>query len=507
MSNTRHLLLVAIPAYGHIRPLCPLAARLTTEPNIIVTPFIAPNWLEQVRSDVAAQFPSDHEALERIRVVSIFHSTETQLFALMQPMAEHYPAAYETLSRGEGIKCATTGKIFATAPPPSAVIMDLFGIQQLRSTRSISGTSIPILTFIAGNAGSLIRLFGPESMGGLDFGAQVKAGVLRTGKSADEVGDQMLEQADGRIVKIPGIPAMYDYESFPQNLPFTHSRTALMTCGSDVLSECDGVFLGTCPAYDGESLTAFEAWVTGILRKPVYAVGPLLPQGYGAGIASVPFAPWDTETKTFLDAMQSQHGKRSVLFISFGTVFWPTVKEQLEELVDALIEKKFPFILCHASPFATVDEMLLEKIKASGVGIANPWFPQHSILNHPNLDVAFHLIEVRTGLGIKPMHSGQVSRGSREAVGAELRTIFEDCQGAVGIRKRKNVERVKSELAMAWSENGSSQIAMRAFLSKLFPSHLNSYLGFNVTYCEHLSTFRDEGRLSGVQQLQGPINR
>ncbi|KAJ7121067.1 UDP-Glycosyltransferase/glycogen phosphorylase, partial [Mycena epipterygia] len=483
---------------GHIRPLCPLAARLVIEPNIIVTLFMPPNWLEQVRSDVAAQFPSGHEALERIRVVSIFNSTETQLFALVKPMAEHYPAAYETLSQGEAIKCATTGKIFAAAPRPSAVIMDLFGIQQLRATRAITGASVPILTFIAGNAGSLIRLFGPESMGGLDFGAQVKAGVLRTGISADEVGDQMLQQADGKIVKIPGIPAMYDYESFPQNVrlisPLKISN--LNPFQLPVISECDGIFLGTSPAYDGESLTAFETWVTGMLHKPVYAVGPLLPPEYGVANVSVPFALRDTETKAFLDAMQSQYGERSVLFISFGTVFWPTVKEQLEELVDSLIEKKLPFILCHASPFATVDETLVEKIQASGVGIANSWFPQHSILNHPatgwfmthaghggimeslasgipmicwpfaadqplaaehltqNLDVAFHLTEVRTGLGLKPMHSGQVPRGTREAVGAEFRSIFGQCQGAVGMRKRKKCgayqERIDQCLVGGW---------------------------------------------------------
>ena len=38
----------------------------------------------------------------------------------------------------------------------------------------------------------MIRLFGPETLGGLgDLGAKIDAEVARTGKSADEIGDQV----------------------------------------------------------------------------------------------------------------------------------------------------------------------------------------------------------------------------------------------------------------------------------------------------------------------------
>ena len=45
---------------------------------------------------------------------------------------------------------------------------------------------------MAAGAGSVIRLFGPESMGGAgDIGAKIDAEVARTGLSDDEIGPKV----------------------------------------------------------------------------------------------------------------------------------------------------------------------------------------------------------------------------------------------------------------------------------------------------------------------------
>jgi hypothetical protein len=80
-------------------------------------------------------------------------------------------------------------------------------------------------------------------------------------------------------------------------------------------------------------------------------------------------------------------------------VFWPKLAHQIEDLVDALIEKQFPFvsvhpnhwwfcsmylqILCNASPVAIVPDELVTKINASGIGKAAAWAPQQYIMTHP----------------------------------------------------------------------------------------------------------------------------
>ncbi|KAJ7627934.1 hypothetical protein DFH06DRAFT_725204 [Mycena polygramma] len=507
-SNTQHLVLAPVPAYGHTRPLCALAGRLTAHSNVVITMLMAPNYLKEAQGDIAAQFAAGHEALSRIRIVSLLDSSETQPFVLMPLVAGLYPAAYETLWRGDAIACASTGTTFAAVPPPVAVVLDVFAIQQFYATRAISGTTIPILIFVTANAGALVRMFCPESMGGQgELFKKIDAEALRLGKSTDEVGDKMFHHTDGTVIRIPGVPPMYDYEFFPQ-IALEAPVATMHKTAHDMVLMGDGLFVGICRAYDGETFDAFENYVRQ-LRKPIYPVGPLLPPGYGAEQKTLTSTSLgDMEAQSFLDSMGSKYGKNSVLYISFGSVFWPKLDEQLEDLIDALVEKQFPFILCHPSPLATVSDAVLEKISTSGIGLATKWAPQQFILTHPatgwflthcghggvteslasgvpmicwpfqadqpiaamhlsqTLNVAFHLIEVRTAKGLQPLYNGQVPSGTPEARRAEFRAVIEDCHGAVGAEKRRNVRRVQGELAATWAADGASTLSIGKFFAE-----------------------------------------
>ena len=67
-----------------------------------------------------------------------------------------------------------------------------FSLSQLRATRAISGHSVPIIAWVVAGAGAVIRLFGPESIGGIgDIGAKIDAEAARTGLSADEIGNKV----------------------------------------------------------------------------------------------------------------------------------------------------------------------------------------------------------------------------------------------------------------------------------------------------------------------------
>ena len=119
----------------------------------------------------------------------------------------------------------------------------------MRATRAVSGRSVPIIAFGAAGAGFFLRYFGPESMGGTgDIGAKIDAEVARTGLSADEIGPKVhihiyvnsytsrwttnkrifafftkkkilyRDHTEGKVIRIPGLPAMYDYEFFPQTV-------------------------------------------------------------------------------------------------------------------------------------------------------------------------------------------------------------------------------------------------------------------------------------------------
>ncbi|KAJ7481807.1 UDP-Glycosyltransferase/glycogen phosphorylase [Mycena latifolia] len=483
--DARHLLLVAFPAWGHTRPLCVLGGRLAAEaPDIVITILMAPNWLEKARVEIATQFPV---ALERIRHV--------------------YPGAYEAVFRGEAITCAVTGTTFSALPPPTAIIMDFFVSVQLHQTRAISGTAVPIFAFASCGSAALIRLFAPKALGGLgDFGARTDAEARRTGESVTEVGDRIFKHTDGTVVHVAGIPPMFDYEFFPQKLPWDVPMAPIVRAGHEMFTKSDGIFIRTCAAYDGEALSALEGWLTGGLGKPLYAVGPLLPPGSSAGDAG----EGDGEIRAFLDAALARYGEKSTLLISFGTIFWPTVPAHLDALVDTLIEKNFPFILCHASPFAAISTALREKIERGGLGLFTRWCPQQFVLSHPatgwfmthgghgginealsngvplicwpfdgdqpaaavllsqTLDAAFHLVQVRTGAsGLRPLFCGEVPRGGA-AVGAEFRSVTDACRGPEGERKRVNARKLQAAFGEAWGEGvgGTARTAVRAFVER-----------------------------------------
>ncbi|KAF5383026.1 hypothetical protein D9615_005086 [Tricholomella constricta] len=501
-SNLSHLLLVSFPGWGHARPLCVLAARLVSESDkVLVTVLTTPHMLDKTRFEISRQFETGSLALQRIRLVSVFQSDATDMMAVLGLFAKSYAPAYETLTLAKPITCSMTGTLFEAAPAPVAVILDFFALPQLQATRALTGRSVPVISWVTGGCSTFIRGWGPESFGGLgDFGAKVDAEVARTNKSALEVGEQLYRHTDGSLVQIPGIRAMYDHEFFPQKLPFEMPVSMLIRGGREYtcsfLMDSDAVLIASSDAYEKVSLDAVRAWFLE-LEKPVYAVGPLLPAGYASTRSDVNES--NANVEVFLEDMLEKHGPRSVVFISFGTAFWPTKGEYLEEVVEALIKKSFPFILSHASPFAKVSAELSEKVQSWGLGLLTSWSPQQYILNHQarnglvphsrrarricwpfdadqptaaahlteNLKAAFELIEVRTGLGLKPLHrTGKAPKGTREAVGVEIRAVLDACRGEEGKQLRRNAEQLKVEFAAAWEDGGAAKADLRRLLEK-----------------------------------------
>jgi hypothetical protein len=118
----------------------------------------------------------------------------------------------------------------------------------------------------------------------------------------------------------------------------------------------------TSYAYDSVSLDALNQCFSDE-QKELHVVGPLLPSGYGTKLQNGEEGT-NSDVETFLGEMLVQHGERSVFFvrsfsfsislefithiffsqISFGSTFWPPVPEYIDELIEALIAKKAPFV-------------------------------------------------------------------------------------------------------------------------------------------------------------------
>ena len=83
-----------------------------------------------------------------------------------------------------------------------------------------------------------------------------------------------------------------------------------------------------------------------------------------------------------------------------------------------------------------------------------------------NLDIAFELTELRTGLGLKPLHRGVQPTGTIEAITAELRSVLQMAWGPEGERKRRNAHSMRDEWKKEWQEGGDALKNLRNFLSE-----------------------------------------
>lgn len=88
-------------------------------------------------------------------------------------------------------------------------------------------------------------------------------------------------------------------------------------------------------------------------------------------------------------------------------------------------------------------------------------------LSH-NLDVAYELIEVRTGEGLKPLlRNGRVPVGTLDAVRKEAAEVLENAFLADGERKRANMKKLREQVLGGWKEGGSAATSMQALAEAL----------------------------------------
>ncbi|KDR70117.1 hypothetical protein GALMADRAFT_887158 [Galerina marginata CBS 339.88] len=341
-SNPAHLLFSADAAWGHVRGFCILAARLVNEnENIVITMFIAPKLLEKAHSEISTELGDGvrEDILARIRILATFRSTSDNIVTLKIPATESYGPAYQNLVEAKSVTCAIKGTVFEAVTAPRVVLLDKWmGLPQLRATRAITGHSVPIVVWSTGNVSYTLRLLGPEHFSGLgDF----SAASIRADSEDEEISRKIFSGAEETVIKIPGCPPLYDYELLPQEQRFGGALVKSSLRGAyTLMQECDGIILTTAYAIEDRSIHAAKSWFAD-WKKATYVLGPLLPLGYGAVPQSF---RGNVDIATFLDRMLLEHGAHSVLFISFGTVFWPTVPEYIDELIEAAIEKKFPFV-------------------------------------------------------------------------------------------------------------------------------------------------------------------
>ncbi|KAJ3972819.1 hypothetical protein EV361DRAFT_981749 [Lentinula raphanica] len=514
MSSVKNILFHALPAWGHNKPMAALAVIIArARPDIVITVIttgvIYPKFSKELKSKLT---PEEYDLLSpRINVIDV-SGPDINPF---EPLGEFAPA-YAALWKSEPIQCKSSGQTYSALPPPTVAIVDPFAPYAYESIYATSQGKVPILTWVSGPAGAFVQIFGPASVGGhadpsLETEDGLKSARAQILQPPNKDAESILKPSipSGTAVersKVPGMPPMYTHELRPQIslLP----EGPLVRFGQIYTRVGDGVIVVSNSTYEREPIETAKKWLSGI-GKSCYAFAPLTLPNSNQGSDDE-----QNEITPFLDAMKERFGPKSLIYISFGTFFWPPQQEKLIALIETLLANQIPFIFSHSPPFAaSLPAEFFASINDSGIAKEMPWTPQEAILRHDvtgwfithggwnsiqeaweykvplifwpmgadqpinaaflglNHKAAFELIEVRSGEdGTKPLlrfeGTNYKPTFTVDAVRAEVTELLKKLKSEEGQLVRSNFEKLGEEIWRSWDEGKQCRVELNEFLDK-----------------------------------------
>ncbi|KAF5368907.1 hypothetical protein D9758_003082 [Tetrapyrgos nigripes] len=205
------------------------------------------------------------------------------------------------------------------------------------------------------NAGASLQLFGPKQFGAAGPSGRLDIKTFRYGTIEDIKKLGTFNEWTGKLLKIPGVPPMYDYELVPQDIAIFNSASMLEETARIYIPECDGMFSISASALDGEDMAVLNTWFDS-MGHVHYAIGPLtVPKTgeYVVGREQGKEAAHVTVVK-FLKEMQAKHGKKSVIYISFGSALWLINQDKFWVIVEEFLKNDIPLIVAHPAALGEV---------------------------------------------------------------------------------------------------------------------------------------------------------
>ncbi|KAF5368908.1 hypothetical protein D9758_003081 [Tetrapyrgos nigripes] len=508
----------ALPVWGHSKPLCAFVIRLLkARSNVVVTVFTASlvyskilDEIDRISDDVDL---SKEDIKKRLHVIDILGQQE-----LSNLIATHSPeivSAFTALWNGEPIKCLSSGAVFSNLPRPVVAVIDPFQGYVFEAVREISLPSgkLPLYSWMTATIGACVRLFGPKELGAIAPSGRLDMKTIRYYSVEDlpKIGNLNLPST-GRLLQMPGVPTMYDYEYVPQDVPLIAMGSIMEEIGRMYIPEFDGMFSATTSAFEGEAMTTWNRWFES-MGQVHYPIGPLSTEKAGVdGEVGKVVDPTHAPVAAFLDQMQTRYGEHSVLYISFGSMFYPSDQDKLWTVIEEFLRNGFPVIFARAGSTQTdEEEKRLQVLRDSPIALVLKWAPQEVILSHPATGwflshggwnstqealkfrvpqifwpfggdqsynaaqmsrthkAAFELFNIRSANSQTPFifeNSDRPPTFTLDAVKDEIKNLIVKLRGEEGSIARNNLRRLADEHCKGWEENGEARQNLEAFMRK-----------------------------------------
>ncbi|CAE6522489.1 unnamed protein product [Rhizoctonia solani] len=218
----------------------------------------------------------------------------------------------------------------------------------------------------------------------------------------------------------------------------------------------------------------------------------------------------DSPVTQFLDRAYTEKGTHSVIYVAFGTVFFPppSAMSLLMTALDEIPKAGFRFIFALSSPDAELDQSWMDAHVQAGNAIFPEWTNQTAVLEHPAIhyflthggwnssteaivrgvpmlfwpitgdqplnaaqiagvhDCGFELLQVRTGPAkfISYQNGTDVEiMGTEDAVREEMRRILALTKGPRGEHQRVNVQLLGRVVTQSLGSGGSGDMELERF--------------------------------------------
>ncbi|KAJ3006516.1 hypothetical protein NUW54_g3908 [Trametes sanguinea] len=383
-QTQKHILVCAAHLWGHARPLAILAARMVKLRPVVITFVAAYNVYERLQAEILSDFhPGEEEAVSRIRLVRIDPGEE-----LIDPavLKANFWTLWTKLCKGEAVPYETAdgkqGFVDLRREPLSAVAIDGITVEIFEAlydhrARTPELSHLKIYTWLPASNDYFLTVYRDDKV------PSAEAIAKREGIPFNDAAHRLWSVPQGRVIRSASLPPVYDYEMEPQALPLPpdlcgrlfikahreHRWSSHHGCGG-VPSRSD------CCVPQVARRDQAEA----VLRGPLLSTertGPgYQPKGDAKGIMK------------FLDEQLSARGARTVVCVSFGSVFWPMDNAKLLAALDVLMQQNIPFVMARPSPLAVFSEEAMNKLKAYPNAFISSWIPQRAVLEHPSLGTA-----------------------------------------------------------------------------------------------------------------------
>ncbi|KAJ7688152.1 hypothetical protein B0H17DRAFT_1203159 [Mycena rosella] len=462
---THHIATLMIPSWGHATSYIHLATQLLQKDPALVTTIVQNNL---VVAKMEAELQTCLYDAARLRIIGV---------------GEKEPAptnkqAFEQLFGGWLGTVAQLAQGSEGWPKPHAIHMDyLCGGFVIEPTKKILGPDCKMLLLSSCSMSSL-----PAILADYDIPAIAEEiyadDARREGRSKDEILAAIMaagngtDKLSGKVVKFRGLPDVYDHERIGCGAGKIEGAEQILVSMYTLAKAVHGI-ITTSSAYIEPGAVEYCRELFHKRGQELFTVGLQTHELCWGDAAPVP-------PTNDADTIESQDGPKSVLYISFGSAFFPVATPELiEGLVTTLLAlaPPFPFLFAlgggaardPAAPRARV-VFHARRLEALSQGIPLIMWPtvgdqttNAALLSSGPHPIAIELVQVRTGAQLGPLlRNTEPIMGTMEGAAAELNAAFGAVRGPLGATLRENALNMAQALREARKGEVGAEISRLA---------------------------------------------